>query len=131
MKCLNVFLRIQRFQTESARSVSKSLQQGDLLVLMDIKDTFSFSPCTSDFYVVRDCHFQMMALPSSFFVAPRVFTKALASVLALFRSWGVHMWDSSIQALNARIQQAVQTLQNFGWSLSLQGSALALTRLLE
>lgn len=145
LKALNKFLRVQSFRMESIRSVVASLQGGELLASIDIKDAYLHVPIFLDHqkllrFAVNQRHFQFVALPFGLATAPRVFTKVLAPLLAYLRSQGISIVaylddllvvDRSVADLNSAVHRTVKFLESMGWVLNLDKSALMPVQRLE
>ncbi|KAM4021487.1 uncharacterized protein ACNLHF_026861 [Anomaloglossus baeobatrachus] len=90
---LNKHVRTRRFRMESLRSVIASMSQGDFLASIDIKDAYLHVPIAPEHqrflrFAIGDEHLQFAALPFGLATAPRVFTKVMATVVAVLHSQG-------------------------------------------
>lgn len=145
LKLLNRHVRVQHFRMESLRSVVASLEQGEFLVSIDIKDAYLHIPIAESHqrflrFAVGSAHFQFIALPFGLATAPRVFTKVLAPLMALLRARGIavipYLDDLLIKAPSqsdclVSLQIALDALRRFGWVVNWQKSSLSPSRRME
>ncbi|CAJ0931053.1 unnamed protein product [Ranitomeya imitator] len=80
LKLLNKCVRVRHFRMESLRSVISSMERGEFLASIDIKDAYLHIPIFPPHqrflrFAIREDHFQFTALPFGLATAPRVFTK--------------------------------------------------------
>ncbi|CAJ0931423.1 unnamed protein product [Ranitomeya imitator] len=88
LKLLNKCIRVWHFRMESLRSVISSMERGEFLASIDIKDAHLHIPIFPPHqrflrFAVLEDHFQFTALPFGLATAPRVFTKVMAAVMAI------------------------------------------------
>ncbi|CAJ0928323.1 unnamed protein product [Ranitomeya imitator] len=79
---------------DSLRSVVASLEKGEFLASIDIKDAYLNIPIFPSHqqllrFADQEEHFQFVALPFGLATAPRVFTKVMAAVMAILHARGV------------------------------------------
>lgn len=145
LKMLNRHVRVRKFRMESLRSVVASLEQGEFLASIDIRDAYLHIPIAKSHqrflrFAVGSEHFQFVALPFGLASAPRVFTKVLAPIMALLRARGIviipYLDDLLVKAssradclLSLRI--SLDTLSRFGWVANRQKSFLVPSLRLE
>ncbi|KAM4037388.1 ELMO domain-containing protein 3 isoform 1-T2 [Anomaloglossus baeobatrachus] len=127
---------------ESLRSVIASMSQGDFLASIDIKDAYLHVPIAPEHqrflrFAIGDEHLQFVALPFGLATAPRVFTKVMASVVAVLHSQGhsvIPYLDDLLVRAPSRVAcqhsltVALATLQQFGWLINFPKSKLTPTQ---
>ncbi|CAJ0952991.1 unnamed protein product [Ranitomeya imitator] len=145
LKQLNRHLRIRRFRMESLRSVVASMEPGEFLCSVDIRDAYLHVPiCVRHQrflrFAIQEHHYQFTALPFGLPSAPRVFTKVRAAVMAILRSKGIlvipYLDDLLIKGPSRRdgsqsLQLTLDVLLRLGWIINYQKSSLIPTRRLE
>ncbi|CAJ0964457.1 unnamed protein product [Ranitomeya imitator] len=94
LKRLNHHLRIRHFRIESLCSVVVSMEPGEFLCSVDIRDAYLHVPICVQHqrflrFAIQEHHYQFTALPFGLASAPRVFTKVMAAVMAILRSKGI------------------------------------------
>ncbi|XP_063784392.1 uncharacterized protein LOC134933255 [Pseudophryne corroboree] len=126
---------------ESLRAVIASLEGGDLMVSLDIKDAYLHVPIYPPHqaylrFAVQDCHYQFQTLPFGLSTAPRIFTKVMAEMMVLLRKQGVtiipYLDDLLIKArsreqLLSSVSLSLRVLQQHGWILNIPKSQLVPT----
>lgn len=119
LKDLNQFLDIRSFRMESIRSVVSTLQGGEFLASIDIKDAYLHVPI----FPAHQRFLRFAALSFSLATAPRVFTKILALPLAKLRARGITVTayldnlllvELSIARLDRSVLSTVEYLQYLG-----------------
>ncbi|CAJ0958245.1 unnamed protein product [Ranitomeya imitator] len=90
LKLLNKYVKVRHFRMESLRSVISSMERGEYLASIGIKDAYLHIPIFPPHqrflrFAILEDHFQFTALPFGLATAPRVFTK----VMAILHSRGV------------------------------------------
>ncbi|CAJ0962706.1 unnamed protein product [Ranitomeya imitator] len=137
LKLLNKCVRVRHFRMESLRSVISSMERGEFLASIDIKDAYLhipiFPPHQRFFrFAVLEDHFQFTALPFGLATAPRVFTKVMAAVMAILHSRGVvvlpYLDDllikgPSFQACESSVHITLDSLSRLGWLINLDKSS--------
>ncbi|CAJ0939659.1 unnamed protein product [Ranitomeya imitator] len=94
LKLLNRFVKVHHFRMESLRSVIASMEHGEFLASIDIRDAYLHIPIFPPHerflrFAVGEEHFQFTTLPFGLATAPRVFTKVMAAVMAILHSRGL------------------------------------------
>ncbi|XP_063775051.1 uncharacterized protein LOC134910673 [Pseudophryne corroboree] len=143
LKSLNTYIKRFKFKMESLRAVIASLDEGDYMVSLDIKDAYLHVPIYPPHqeylrFVVQDCHYQFQTLPFGLSTAQRVFTRVMAEMMILLRKKGVliipYLDDLLIKArskLVVGVALSREVLQQHGWILNIPKSQLVpTTRLL-
>ncbi|CAJ0924141.1 unnamed protein product [Ranitomeya imitator] len=145
LKQLNRHLRIRRFKMESLRSVVASMEQGEFLCSVDIRDAYLHVPiCVRHQrflrFAIQGHRYQFTALPFGLASAPRVFTKVMAAIMAILRSKGflvipylddLLIKGPSRQDYSQSLQLTLDTLLHLGWKINYQKSFLFPTQRLE
>ncbi|XP_069598738.1 collagen alpha-1(I) chain-like [Ranitomeya imitator] len=122
---------------ESLRSVISSMERGEFLASIDIKDAYLHIPIFPPHqrflrFAIREDHFQFTALPFGLATAPRVFTKVMAAVMAILHSRGVvvlpYLDDllikgPSFQACESSVHITLDSLSRLGWLINLDKSS--------
>ena len=85
----NRFEWITKFRMETAASVLQSIREGDWMVLLDLKDAYFHIPIHLDSrkflrFVWKGVVWQLRTLCFGLSTAPQVFTRVMASVIAVF-----------------------------------------------
>ncbi|XP_063790602.1 uncharacterized protein LOC134945328 [Pseudophryne corroboree] len=138
LRSLNIYLKRFKFKMESLREVITSLEGGDFMVSLDIKDAYLHVPIYPPHqaylrFVVHDCHYQFQTLPFGLSTAPRIFTKVMAEMMVLLRKQGVtvipYLDDLLIKArsreqLLISVARSREVLQQHGWILNIPKSQL-------
>ncbi|CAJ0954485.1 unnamed protein product [Ranitomeya imitator] len=96
LKLLNKYVKVWHFRMDSLWSVISSMDRGEFLASIDIKDAYLHIPIFLPHqmflrFAIQEDHFQFTALPFGLATAPRVFTKVMAAVMAILHSRGVVM----------------------------------------
>ncbi|XP_067652431.1 uncharacterized protein [Haliotis asinina] len=104
LKGLNKFIEVPSFRMETLRSVISSVETGDWLTSIDLKDAYLHVPIHSEFKKYLRFSFdgkcyQFRVLPFSIFTAPRVFTKLMLIPAQLARSQGRSRLDHQSQEI--------------------------------
>ncbi|CAJ0958249.1 unnamed protein product [Ranitomeya imitator] len=137
LKLLNKCVRVRHFRMESLRSVISSMERGEFLASIDIKDAYLHIPIFPSHqrflrFAIREDHFQFTALPFGLATAPRVFTKVMAAVMAILHSRGVVVFPylddllikgPSFQACESSVQITLDSLSRLGWLINWDKSA--------
>ncbi|CAJ0923458.1 unnamed protein product [Ranitomeya imitator] len=137
LKLLNRCVRVRHFRMESLRSVISSMERGEFLASIDIKDAYLHIPIFPPHqrflrFAIREDHFQFTALPFGLATAPRVFTKVMAAVMAILHSRGVvvlpYLDDllikgPSFQACESSVHITLDSLSRLGWLINLDKSS--------
>ncbi|CAJ0968537.1 unnamed protein product [Ranitomeya imitator] len=137
LKLLNKCVRVRHFRMESLRSVISSMEKGEFLASIDIKDAYLHIPIFPPHqrflrFAVLEDHFQFTALPFGLATAPRVFTKVMAAVMAILHSRGVVMLPylddllikgPSFQACESSVHITLDSLSRLGWLINLDKSS--------
>lgn len=145
LKMLNRHVRVRKFKMESLRSVVASLERGEFLASIDIRDAYLHIPIARSHqrflrFAVGSEHFQFVALPFGLATAPRVFTKVLAPLMALLRARGIavipYLDDLLVKAPSkadclSSLSISLDTLSRFGWVINRQKSSLVPSPRLE
>ena len=133
---LNRFISYSKFRMETNQTILQSLQPGDWLASLDLKDAYfhvNIRPTHRPYlrFAYDDKVYQFRVLPFGLSSAPRVFTKILAPVVSLIRQRGVrfhpYLDDCLIVAkdpksLRSLVQIAVSTLTLAGFTVNWQKS---------
>ncbi|XP_053138354.1 uncharacterized protein LOC128339002 [Hemicordylus capensis] len=141
LKHLNAYVKTRKFWMESLRSILESLQRGDLLASIDLKEAYLHVPIHQDSrhllrFKYSGVDYQYKALPFGLASAPRTFTKILAPVLALLRLQGVHVFGylddlllkSESPSEAARdLKQTLGALEQHGFLINTAKSHLSLS----
>ncbi|CAJ0958217.1 unnamed protein product [Ranitomeya imitator] len=137
LKLLNRCVRVRHFRMESLRSVISSMERGEFLASIDIKDAYLHIPIFPPHqrflrFAIREDHFQFTALPFGLATAPSVFTKVMAAVMAILHSRGVvvlpYLDDllikgPSFQACESSVHITLDSLSRLGWLINLDKSS--------
>ncbi|XP_061491494.1 uncharacterized protein LOC133388926 [Rhineura floridana] len=129
LKFINRFVKYRRFKMESLHSITDSLQEGDFLASIDLKEAYLRVPICIDHrkflrFAFGSQHFQYRAMPFGLSSAPRVFTKVLLTLVAYLRLQGVHIYpyldDLLIRARSRELTHrhltlTLHVLQDHGW----------------
>ncbi|XP_073425131.1 uncharacterized protein [Dendrobates tinctorius] len=121
---------------ESLRSVVASMEKGEFLASIDIKDAYLPIPiCPSHqhflHFAIHEEHFQFVALPFGLATASRVTTKVMTAVMAILHSRGVvvlpYLDDllikgPSLPACKESVDVTVNTLSRLGWQINFKKS---------
>lgn len=135
---LNRFIKKERFKMETLSTIQQSVQPGDWMVSIDLKDAYFHVPIAENFqqflrFSVGNLHLQFTCLPFGLSTSPRVFSKVLLAIVALLRTRGIrlhHYLDDLLLLAQDRVQliahrgQVISTLQEFGWILNQEKSQL-------
>ncbi|CAJ0956512.1 unnamed protein product [Ranitomeya imitator] len=138
LKLLNGFVKVRHFRMESLCSVIASMEHGEFLASIDIRDAYLhipiFPPHQRFFrFAVGEEHFKFRALPLGLATAPRVFTKVMAAVMAILHSRGLvflpYLDDllvkgPSLRACEEFVRISLDTLSRLGWLINLKKSSL-------
>ncbi|CAJ0944865.1 unnamed protein product [Ranitomeya imitator] len=122
---------------ESLRSVIASMEQGEFLASIDIRDAYLHIPIFPPHqrflhFSVRREHFQFTALPFGLAAAPRVFTKVMAAVMSILHSRGLvvlpYLDDllikgPSFQGCKECVRISLDPLSRLGWWINLRKSS--------
>ncbi|CAJ0959037.1 unnamed protein product [Ranitomeya imitator] len=133
LKLLNKIVKVRHLRMESLRSVISSLERGEFLASIDIKDVYLHIPVFPPHqrflrFVMQEDHFQFTALPFGLATAPRVFTK----VMAILHSRGVVVLpylgrtfhqEVVYHACEASVRITLDTLSRLGWLINLDKSS--------
>lgn len=145
LRPLNQFLVHRHFKMESLTMLQEVLQQGDLLMSLDIQDAFfhvSIHPEHVDLlrFEWEGTSYRFRAMPFGLASAPRVFTKIMRPVMGLLRSRGqrglIYLDDLLIasasheEALH-RAQATIDLLYRLGFTINFEKSALLPSHSLE
>ncbi|CAJ0946804.1 unnamed protein product [Ranitomeya imitator] len=134
---------------ETIKSSIKMLFPQCFMVVLDLKDAYYHVPIHKDHQrflrmaihikgVLR--HFQFTALPFGLAIAPRVFTKLVAEVMAHLREENTlivpYLDDflvigSSQQHCKNQLDLVIQSLKNLGWLINLEKSKLVPSQVQE
>ena len=101
LKVLNQYLEVPSFKMEILFSIAAVLPPREWMIKIDLKDAYPHiivPPNIHKYFglVVNSVTYQFRALPFGLFTAPREFTKTLAPVVLLLRSWGIQIQATSI-----------------------------------
>ena len=96
LKPFNKKTVIPSFRMESLSNVIQSVNQGDWLASVDLKDAYLHIPIHQDHrkflrFSINGVRYQWKVLPFGLSTVPRVFTKVLSPVVAALRLRGVHI----------------------------------------
>ncbi|XP_067659472.1 uncharacterized protein [Haliotis asinina] len=142
LKGLNKFIEVPSFRMETLRSVISSVETGDWLTSIDLKDAYLHVPIHSEFKKYLRFSFdgkcyQFRVLPFGISTAPRVFTKLMLIPAQLARSQGrcchPYLDDWLLRALGLLLshdatQQVMDILLKLGWIINLKKSDLTPTQ---
>ena len=138
LKRLNRLLDIPTFKMETLFSIVAALQPQEWIVKIDLKDAYHHIPVHPHIrkyfrFVLNGVTYQFRALPFGLSTAPREFTKTLAPVVTLLRSWGIRVhaylddWilraDSRFK-LDSHANKVLKLLQELGWTVNWKKSNL-------
>ncbi|XP_073429908.1 uncharacterized protein [Dendrobates tinctorius] len=149
LKRLNCYIKNEKFKMESIKSTIKILFPQCFMVVLDLSDAYYHVPIHKESrqYLrlavsiageIRE--FQYKALPFGISVAPRVFTKLVAEMMAHIREQDVlivpYLDDfliasNSGQKCTEQRDRVMSTLKNLGWLLNLKKSRLEPRRVQE
>jgi hypothetical protein len=90
---VNSFIPQEHFQMEGLQDLRELLKRGDYMTVLDLKDAYyhlAIHPSLQPYMQFRwkTKIYQYLAMAFGLSVAPRIFTKLLKPIVALFRSWG-------------------------------------------
>ncbi|CAJ0963228.1 unnamed protein product [Ranitomeya imitator] len=142
LKQLNKYLVIEKFKMETIKSCVRSLIPSCFMTVIDLKDAYYHVPIHPEFRKYlrvavmiqgRLKHYQYRALPFGLAIAPRVFTKLMAEVMAHIREQNILivpylddllvMGSSSLHC-SQQLDRVMVALSNLGWFLNLEKSRL-------
>ncbi|CAJ0933395.1 unnamed protein product [Ranitomeya imitator] len=142
LKQLNRYLVIEKFKMETIKSCVRSLIPSCFMTVIDLKDAYYHVPIHPDFRKYLRVavmiqgelkHYQYKALPFGLAIAPRVFTKLMAEVMAHIREQNILivpylddllvMGSSSLHC-SQQLNRVMVALSNLGWFLNLEKSRL-------
>ncbi|XP_041446270.1 uncharacterized protein LOC121403038 [Xenopus laevis] len=132
LKRLNKYIRSVRFKMETLRSVIRGMEQGQLMMSLDIRDAYLHVPIWPPHhrylrFAFQNRHYQFVALPFGLSSAPRVFTKLMAVSAATLRLQGISVTPylddllikaRSVEKARVDLQRAISLLQSFGWTIN-------------
>ena len=138
LRDLNACIEVPTFRMETLRSVIASVQVGDWLSSIDLKDAYLHVPMHPDFrkYLrlsFEGVQYQFRVLPFGISTAPRVFTKLMLVAAQVARSQGrlchPYLDDWLLRALSQLLagettQSLLTTLSSLGWIINLKKSDL-------
>ena len=138
LKGLNRMIEVPSFKMETLRSVITSVQPGDWLTSIDLKDAYLHVPIHTSFrrylrFSFDGVCYQFRVLPFGISTAPRVFTKLMLIPAQVVRASGVfshpYLDDWLIRALThttstESTQLVLDTLVKLGWIVNLKKSDL-------
>ena len=138
LKPFNRFVLVPKFKMETLQNIIMSVNQGEWLASIDLKDAYLHVPIHPSHYqwlrfAIGDVHYQWRVLPFGLSTSPLIFTKVLAPVLAQLRLKGIHVHPylddllfraQSPQLLQWSIKEALSLLQKAGYVINVQKSDL-------
>ena len=136
---LNKLIANETFKMETPASIRQALQVGEYTLQLDLKDAYFHVPIRKAYrkymrFTANGIIYQYRALPFGLSIAPRIFTKILAPVLALLRKalvrvhaylddWIMRLYNQSLGSKTATI--IVHLLRMLGWLINFPKSFLA------
>ncbi|XP_064482803.1 uncharacterized protein LOC135395635 [Ornithodoros turicata] len=135
LRNLNRFIRYEHFKMEGWHTVKSLIHQNDFLTRIDLQDAYLSVPIHAEhrpllcFEWGPQCY-QWNVLPFGLSSAPRVFTKLLKPVVALFRSRGVRLviYLDDILLLHQKPEDLVTITQELGTVLTALGFQVNLAK---
>ena len=138
LKAFNKKTLIPSFKMESLNNIIQSINLGDWLASVDLKDAYLHVPIHPDHrkflrFSIDGVKFQWKVLPFGISTAPRVFTKVLSPVIAALRLRGVHIHPylddlliraGSFHQLQEAVHTTLELLQTAGFVVNLKKSDL-------
>ena len=145
LKPLNRFLSRQKFKMEGAKVIRDILQKDDWMVSIDLKDAYLSVPVAKEDrrflrFRWKGTLYEFQCLPFGLSSAPRVFTKLLKSVVALFRRQGIRciiflddllIMQHTQKPLRKTSQDVLTLLQVLGFWINWEKSALTPTQVIQ
>ena len=142
LKELNTHLRVPHFKMETVRSISQALNIGDWVIKIDLQDAYFHIPIFVAHrkflrFIFQGTHYQFRALPFGLAVAPRAFTKVMATLGAYLRNHQIHIfmylddWLIKNQIKNTLVNQKdfiINVLKKLGLVMNLTKSSLEPTQ---
>ena len=135
---LNKMIHNETFKMETPASIRQALQVGEFTLQLDLKDAYFHIPMKKAYrkymrFVANGVVYQYRTLPFGLSIAPRVFTKVLAPVLALLRKalikvhaylddWIMRLFSETLGLKTAFV--VVKLLRMLGWLINFPKSSL-------
>ena len=135
---LNKMIHNETFKMETPASIRQALQVGEHTLQIDLKDAYFHIPIKKAYrkymrFTANGIVYQYKALPFGLSIAPRIFTKILAPVLALLRKALIKVhaylddWIMRLQCQSLGTRTAivvVKLLRMLGWLINFPKSSL-------
>ena len=135
---LNLFLKVEKFKTETPETIRTSLQQGEWVTSVDFKDAYFHIPIQEQSrkylrFHVQGWTYQFKALPFGLSTAPMEFTVLAKEVklMAIHKGIRIHQYlddwlvrARSHQTCLHHTQILVKMCQDLGWLVNLEKSEL-------
>ncbi len=90
LKLLNKIIVNKTFKIESARTIQSSMEPNQLVISIDLTDTYFHIPIHPNFqkylrFAVIDHVYQFTALPFGHVITPRIFTEVIREITIILR----------------------------------------------
>jgi len=145
LKELNGYLRYQHFKMEGAHLIKETLQKGDYMIKLDLKDAYFSIPIFHPHkkflrFKWKNKTYQFSSLPFGITVAPYVFTKMLKTPVAYLRRMGIRLtiYLDDVLIMNQTregalrdCKNALEVLQGLGFLINLEKSVTIPTQEME
>ena len=145
LKSLNKFVKYQHFKMEGFQSVKNTIQRGDWMCTLDLKDAYFCIPIhDSHKKYLRFSHegiiYQYKSLPFGLGSGPRTFTKIMKPIVGILRRIGVRLiiYLDDILILNQNKEglikdrnKLVWLLHHLGWLINWEKSVTVPTQVLD
>ena len=139
LRALNRFLGKESFKMEGLQVVRSSLQKGDFMMKLDVKDAYYAIPIRPSHrkylrFVYQNRVYEFQCLPFGLSSAPGAFTKTLKPVLAVLHSLGIRiviyiddmlLLHQQSKVLPKMFAQVVAFLEKLGFLVKIEKCSVA------